>query len=550
MSANYNSSLDQGGVMFDVAARFRRPLLTIAAALAFPAVAQAQESRTAFVQLFEWKWTDVAKECETWLGPKGFAAVQISPAQEHPDVTSPPHPWWQRYQPVSYQLVSRSGSRAQLADMISRCNAVGVKVYADVVVNHMAGTGTPAGLGVGGSSFNPQTRQYPGVPYGPPDFHPQCNIDYGDAGSVRNCWIEGSLPDLRVETDYVRQKLIDHMNDLISLGVAGFRIDAGKHVRPEDLEAILGKVHNIGEAINPRTGQAFHAPVQRPYIFIEVIRGEKEPVQPVDYTYLGNVTEFYYGRQLAGKFRDPQQRLAQIRTFPGHPASADWGLLPSYQAVAFLDNHDNQRGHGNGAWQSDGRIANILTHHFDGNLYNLANVFMLAWPYGYPVVMSSYEWPINVQWSQDKFRDVNDWMGPPANPQGMTNDVTCFSGGWVCEHRWDNIAEMVEFRNYTGAVQDGWTVTNWWDNSADKIAFGRNGRGFVIINRAGPGITNQQFATGMPPGQYCEVLHADFNRINGTCSGTTVIVNAGGWATFTVPTGEAAAIYGGAKVGA
>src|SRR6185503_587415 len=27
-------------------------------------------SRVAFVQLFEWKWTDIARECESCLGPK------------------------------------------------------------------------------------------------------------------------------------------------------------------------------------------------------------------------------------------------------------------------------------------------------------------------------------------------------------------------------------------------------------------------------------------------------------------------------------------------
>ena len=37
-------------------------------------------------------------------------------------------------------------------------------------------------------------------------------------------------------------------------------------------------------------------------------------------------------------------------------------------------------------------IGGILTHFYDGSLYNLANVFMLAWPYGYPKVMSSYDW--------------------------------------------------------------------------------------------------------------------------------------------------------------
>ena len=32
-----------------------------------------------FVHLFEWSWEDVAKECENWLGPKGYDAVQVSP---------------------------------------------------------------------------------------------------------------------------------------------------------------------------------------------------------------------------------------------------------------------------------------------------------------------------------------------------------------------------------------------------------------------------------------------------------------------------------------
>jgi alpha-amylase len=299
----------------------------------------------------------------------------------------------------------------------------------------------------------------------------------------------------------------------------------------------------------PHTGRPFHSKVERPYIFIEVIGAAQEPAQPSDYTGIGNITEFAYGPKVAGKFRDPSQKLAQLKSFPGHPGSADWGLLPSFDAIAFLDNHDNQRGHGNGAWQADGRIANILTSHYDGNLYNLANVFMLAWPYGYPDVMSSYHWPINVQRSGDKFKDLNDWMGPPANSQGHTKDVDCSSGEWVCEHRWDNIAEMVAFRNYTGSQQEDWTVTHWWDNGADQIAFGRNGEGFVVINRGGGSISNKEFDTGMPDGEYCEVLHADFNPLAKTCSGPTIMVSNTGKAVFNVGEDQAVAIYGGVRVG-
>src|SRR5690348_8448414 len=37
----------------------------------------------AFVHLFEWRWTDIATECETRLGPAGWKAVQVSPPEEH-----------------------------------------------------------------------------------------------------------------------------------------------------------------------------------------------------------------------------------------------------------------------------------------------------------------------------------------------------------------------------------------------------------------------------------------------------------------------------------
>lgn len=51
---------------------------------------------------------------------------QISPPSESIVVTNPWHPWWQRYQPIGYNLCSRSGNENELRDMITRCNNVGV----------------------------------------------------------------------------------------------------------------------------------------------------------------------------------------------------------------------------------------------------------------------------------------------------------------------------------------------------------------------------------------------------------------------------------------
>ena len=76
-----------------------------------------------FVHLFEWKWSDIATECETVLGPAGFTAVQVSPPQEH-SLEAPSYPWSERYQPVSYSIAkSRSGTGAEFVDMVQRCGA-------------------------------------------------------------------------------------------------------------------------------------------------------------------------------------------------------------------------------------------------------------------------------------------------------------------------------------------------------------------------------------------------------------------------------------------
>ena len=62
-----------------------------------------------------------------------------------------------RYQPVSYMLNSRSGDRAAFIDMVDRCNAVGVNIVADLVINHMCGHFN-SGFGVGGSPFDAEAE--------------------------------------------------------------------------------------------------------------------------------------------------------------------------------------------------------------------------------------------------------------------------------------------------------------------------------------------------------------------------------------------------------
>lgn len=202
------------------------------------------KNRSVIVHLFEWKWADIANECEQFLAPNGYAGVQVSPVSEN--VVSPNGQWWERYQPISYKLITRSGNREQFQNMVRRCNKVGVRTYVDVVVNHMAAHPSPA-LGRAGSKADPSTKSYPEVPYSAKDFNPSCGIqNYYNTYEIRNCELVG-LRDLNQTVPWVREKIVEFFNDLVDLGVAGFRVDAAKHMWPEDLR--VSKLSFVFECI-------------------------------------------------------------------------------------------------------------------------------------------------------------------------------------------------------------------------------------------------------------------------------------------------------------
>jgi alpha-amylase len=192
-------------------------------------------------------------------------------------------------------------------------------------------------------------------------------------------------------------------------------------------------------------------------------------------------------------------------------------------ALVFIDNHDNQRA---------GDFGTILTF-FESNMYKIATAFELAWDYGHVRLMSSYNWPRNIV----NGVDTNNWVGPPTNGGGSTKDVVCFNGEWICEHRWREIYNMVRFHNTV--IGNG--VVNWWDNGFQAIAFGRGNRGFIFINNEDFSIT-MTLQTGLPAGEYCDVISCDNNYppcgdSGGSCR-NTVTVNSDGTASFTVPNGE------------
>jgi alpha-amylase len=461
-------------------------LLTLAGlamtSAATPAAAVPNSNKTTAVNLFQWTWNSIARECTDTLGPAGYGWVQTSPPNEHAQVGGQ---WWTSYQPVSYRIESKLGTRAEYKAMIDTCRAAGVQVSTDIVINHMSGQ--KGGTGWAGTVFSEERYPGPAGAYSPQDFH-SCHTDisnYGDRYQVQNCRLV-ALQDLDTGSEYVRQEIADFLNDLISLGVRGFRVDAAKHISANDLAAIKSKISD-----------------QSVYIVQEVIGSSGEPVQPSEYTGIGDVHEFNYARNLKSVVNGGN--LASLQGL----SSASW-LLPSSRAGVFVDNHDTER---NGETLS----------YKDGSNYRLANVFMLAYPYGTPTVYSGYA-----------FGNKED--GAPQQGSGKINDAVCGQNPWTCAHRWNETAHMVGFRN----TVNGTGVTNWWDNGSNQIAFGRGDRGYVAINRGGSEL-NRTFSTSLPAGPYCDVISGGVS--DSGCSGTTVDVSASGTATFTVPANGSVALH-------
>ncbi|XP_029680697.1 alpha-amylase A-like [Formica exsecta] len=475
----------------------------------FLAIALAQkdpnyvDGRTTMAHLFEWKFNDIAKECEDFLGPKGYGGVQVSPINENLIIKD--RPWYERYQPLSYNIISRSGNESEFENMVNRCKKVGVQIYVDVVVNHMSADAQPA-YGTGGTSADPKDFSYPGVPYSSQDFHtPPCQIQYNDyfnnATKVRDCELNG-LHDLDQSKKHVRSKIIGFFNKIIDLGIAGLRIDAAKHMWPQDLKFIYNKTKNLST-------KAGFLPRTRPYIYQEVTYLDGEAIKRSEYNKFANVIEFQFGAILGSMFRG-QDKLSKLETFDNPKA---WKMLSSGDALVMVDNHDNQRGHGSGG-------STILTYK-DPKPYKMAIAFMLAYPYGHPRVMSSFA-----------FNDPN--QGPPANSDGSIISPEISNGqcinGWVCEHRWPQIYHMVQFRNL---VNDE-PVENWWSDGNNQIAFSRGSKGFIALNVEGD--LREQLQTGLPAGTYCDVITGDV--VDGKCTGKSVVVEKDGRANIEILSNE------------
>lgn len=244
--------------------KFLAPAIALALLTTATSVAQAD----AILHAFNWRYSDVTARAAA-IQSAGYKVVMVAPAYR-----SEGSAWWARYQPQDYRVIEHPlGNTTTFKAMITALNQRGVRVYADVLLNHMANeAGLRPDLNYPGqrilnlysanSSFYGAQKLFGNLAnnfFSAPDFGPtRCIVDYNNSYEVQNYRLCGGgadvgLPDLTANSYVIGQQQA-YLRALKGLGVKGFRIDAAKHMTNYHLNQVLNPdiksgMHVFGELI-------------------------------------------------------------------------------------------------------------------------------------------------------------------------------------------------------------------------------------------------------------------------------------------------------------
>jgi alpha-amylase len=349
------------------------------------------------------------------------------------------NPWYFMYQPVSYRLEGRMGTRAELRKMIKTCRSLGVRVYADAVINHMTGGGNDANpyhrtgstssctkWGAKSSSMTggsspyytqdyaytygnetnmPPSNEYPAAHYGPLDFHCERALNAWTDGNILNSgWLTG-LVDLNTERDNVQERIADYLTDLIGIGFSGFRIDAAKHIKPDDMVGIFTKVkRNLGGNL--------------PADFIswwEILLGGES-----DLLMCNAASGYNYGSDLESKFYAAGFTLAELNKIKiwnsGYPKETDKGVCTISKVRSAIQNDDHDQQNPGSSSRDMGDTGCVLIKGCSVENHRAFEVKLFSSPNGasdnandFPIrlVLSSFWWQNQVQGVPDGKSDCS-----------------------------------------------------------------------------------------------------------------------------------------------
>ena len=218
----------------------KKLMLTAIAATAVALAPQAKDRMThnpdatnteTILHVWSWNFPAMAKSMKQ-IADAGFTMIQTSPVQEcytpkggskkifDENVTE--GNWYYYYQPTDWTIGNQIvGTREQMKEMLDSAAKYNVRVIVDVLPNHTAFDVDEVSenlvKAVGGRDKL---------------YHSQGLTPVADYNDRYQCtlWGSGALPDVNTENPDFQKYYMQFVNDLLSMGVGGFRYDTAKHI--------------------------------------------------------------------------------------------------------------------------------------------------------------------------------------------------------------------------------------------------------------------------------------------------------------------------------
>ena len=150
---------------------------------------------------------------------QGFDAIQLPPIQ--PLKEEDPTVWWKAFQPIGFKIGNAYGTKEELIALTEKCKKLGLRVYADAIINHMgADNNNPLEPNELVDPILRNNSSYWKEKVKIKDWHNRQDV-------IHHCM---DLPGLNVYNKDVEDMIVNFLNELIDCGISGFRFDAAKSI--------------------------------------------------------------------------------------------------------------------------------------------------------------------------------------------------------------------------------------------------------------------------------------------------------------------------------
>ena len=199
------------------------------------------------MHVWSWNFPEIARNMKS-IADAGFTMIQTSPVQacyapegsgkKIFDEKVTEGNWYYYYQPTAWTIGNNIlGTKAQMQEMLDSAAKYNLKVIVDVLPNHTAfdtdAVSEDFYKAVGGREKMFHTNGLTPI------------VDYNDR---RECTLMGcgGLPDVNTENPDFQKYYMEFVNELLHMGVRGFRYDTAKHigVHSDPVDAAAGVKEN------------------------------------------------------------------------------------------------------------------------------------------------------------------------------------------------------------------------------------------------------------------------------------------------------------------